>query len=469
MKILVTIANYGTKNRDFLEEVLSQYRTMRFDVTIVVNTEEPRDLGPDVENIVGHPTEDPRSLPFAHRRVMTERADEFDLFVYSEDDTLITEAHIDAFLRADAVLPEDHVPGFLRFEEHPDGRRSYCSIHSHYYWDPATIQRHGDLLFCAFTNFHAASYILTRDHLRQVLATGRFAPFPHEGRYSMLESAASGPFLSGALHRLICVSLIDEFMLHHMPNQYLGKLGIDRDELDAQLSAIRSLADAPPHDRLFETTTRLDNDRWDRHAYGSLPDEVAAMLGPTVRSVLTVGAGSGRLEHHLMQRGKDVTAVPLDAVFAAMLRARGLAVTAPAWPVPDAELDGRRYEAVLLLDVLNHVPDPVAFLEQARGLLTPDGTVVARVPNLRQAELRTRLGRERVPVRDRPDFENDRLHHTDRATLLRWIEAAGLHPRQVRAELPEKLRGRPVPRPIADRVAASFVVAADVTDEPRFA
>ncbi|MFA9565358.1 MAG: methyltransferase type 11, partial [Acidimicrobiales bacterium] len=203
MKILVTIVNYGTKNRRFLDTLLAEYRRMRFDVTLVIHSEVPRGYGPDVENIVGLPADDPRSLPFAHRAVMAERLDDFDLFIFSEDDTLITEASIDAFLDADAVLPDDHGAGFVRVEEYPDGRHNYMDIHSHYYWDPATVQRHGDQLFCEFTNFHAASYILSQDQLRRVLATGRYEAIPHEGRYDMMAWAASGPWLTGALTRVV--------------------------------------------------------------------------------------------------------------------------------------------------------------------------------------------------------------------------------------------------------------------------
>ncbi len=469
MRILVTIAHYGTKNRPFLETLLAEYRRMRFDCTIVVHTEVPRDLGSDIENIVGHPTDDPRSLPFASRAVMAERLDDYDLFIFSEDDTLITEAHIDAFLRADAVLPDDHVAGFLRFEEYPDGRRNYCSIHSHYYWDPATAQRHGDQVFCGFTNFHAASYVLTQDHLRRVIATGDFEAIPREGRYDMLAWAASGPFLTGAVTRVVCVSAIDDFLLHHLPNLYLDRLGIQRAELDAQIEAITALVDDPAPARLFETTTTLDNDRWDRQAYAGLSPQLASFLGPAVRSVITVGAGSGRLEAALIDQGKEVRAIPLDAVFAAMLTARGVPVTEPVWPVPEADLDGRRFEAVVLLDVLNHVPDPVRFLKAAVDLLTPDGVVVAGVPNLRQTEVKQRLGRERVGLGHRPTFSSDRLHFTDRAVLLRWLEAAGLHPRRVAAELPDKLAHVPLPRILSDQVAASFLVAAELEPGVRFA
>lgn len=41
---------------------------------------------------------------------------------------------------------------------------------------------------------------------------------------------------------------------------------------------------------------------------------------------------------------------------------------------------GRRYSLVLMLDVLEHLPDPVAALHHAVSLLEPDGVFIATVP-----------------------------------------------------------------------------------------
>lgn len=41
---------------------------------------------------------------------------------------------------------------------------------------------------------------------------------------------------------------------------------------------------------------------------------------------------------------------------------------------------GRRYSLILMLDVLEHLPDPVAALSHVRTLLEPDGVLLATVP-----------------------------------------------------------------------------------------
>ena len=69
MKVLVVIANHGTKNAEHLNRLLREYRSMSLKVDIVVLSNIPKDLGSDIEVIVGAPTKDPWSLPFGHKRI----------------------------------------------------------------------------------------------------------------------------------------------------------------------------------------------------------------------------------------------------------------------------------------------------------------------------------------------------------------------------------------------------------------
>src|SRR5947209_4374656 len=116
LKILVVVANYGTGNDQYLYKLLREYRSMPYSLDIVVTSNIQKQFGSDVDVVVGLPTKDPRSLPFAHRRLFADRVGKYDLFIYSEDDTLITRTNIEAFLAATAVLPAREVPGFLRVE-----------------------------------------------------------------------------------------------------------------------------------------------------------------------------------------------------------------------------------------------------------------------------------------------------------------------------------------------------------------
>src|SRR5580704_4490159 len=117
MRILVAIASYGTRNDGYLSELVREYRSMPFDVDIVVLSNVSKEVAPGVEVVVVNLRgKDPWSLPFPHKKIFADRQSGYDLFIYSEDDVLISERNIKAFLKACSVLPEDEIPGFFRFE-----------------------------------------------------------------------------------------------------------------------------------------------------------------------------------------------------------------------------------------------------------------------------------------------------------------------------------------------------------------
>jgi len=141
LKILVAIANHGTKNLKYLQVLLTEYRHMSFQVDIVVLSNEPKELGPNVEVLVGLPAKNPWSLPFAHKSLFAQRVKDYDLFIYSEDDTLITEKNIRAFLESTRNLSANQLPGFLRYETAPDGSRHISSAHGRFHWQPESVMR----------------------------------------------------------------------------------------------------------------------------------------------------------------------------------------------------------------------------------------------------------------------------------------------------------------------------------------
>ena len=140
MKILVAIANFGIKNIKYLERLLIEYRSInKYQIEIVVLSNIEKDLGPDVEVLVGLPAKNPWSLPFGHKKLFADRMENYDLFIYSEDDTLITERSIDAFIEVTRILPKEFIAGFIRYEISESGNRYYSTIHAHYHWDPNSI------------------------------------------------------------------------------------------------------------------------------------------------------------------------------------------------------------------------------------------------------------------------------------------------------------------------------------------
>jgi SAM-dependent methyltransferase len=106
---------------------------------------------------------------------------------------------------------------------------------------------------------------------------------------------------------------------------------------------------------------------------------LARHLGPAPQALLDVGCGTGHLADELLAAGHRVTALDRlpEALGAARTRAGGLGlVRADAGRLP---LRAGAFDAVTLLDVLEHVDD-AATLAELRRVLRPGGLLVLTVP-----------------------------------------------------------------------------------------
>src|ERR1700677_2559706 len=231
MKILVAIASHGTRNDQYLSRLIEEYQSMSFSVDIVVLSNIRKPVPAGVELLVGLPTKDPWSLPFGHKKLFADRAEEYDLFIYSEDDMLVTQTNLESFLRASAILEPREIPGFLRVEKDSVGKVNYPEMHGHFHWDPESVRvRCGDT-FAFFTCEHSACYVLTREQLKRAIESGYFLVAPHKGKYDMLCSAATDLYTQCGFEKLICISHINDFLVRYLPNKYIGtRFGVDETE-----------------------------------------------------------------------------------------------------------------------------------------------------------------------------------------------------------------------------------------------
>ncbi len=114
-------------------------------------------------------------------------------------------------------------------------------------------------------------------------------------------------------------------------------------------------------------------------------DGIETGVGPNVpRTVLDVGCGTGELMRSLAAAGWETRGTEPAAQIAAAGRADGLdiAVSTAGAFLDDWLAEGRpRFGAVTLLNVLEHVPDPIALLRDVASVLAPGGCLVVRVPN----------------------------------------------------------------------------------------
>ena len=98
------------------------------------------------------------------------------------------------------------------------------------------------------------------------------------------------------------------------------------------------------------------------------------------RNVLDVGCGDGLFFDELAKL-PGVTLVEGVEPAADLVSADGPHRSRIHVAPFDATFDvGRRYSLIVMLDVLEHLPDPAASLRQAMSLLEPDGVFLATVP-----------------------------------------------------------------------------------------
>jgi 2-polyprenyl-3-methyl-5-hydroxy-6-metoxy-1,4-benzoquinol methylase len=101
--------------------------------------------------------------------------------------------------------------------------------------------------------------------------------------------------------------------------------------------------------------------------------------------LLQVGCGHGLLLDEARRRGYEVAGVELSVEAVRHARERlGLPVRDTALEdaaLEDAALEGERYDAVLMVDVLEHLDDPVVALERLSALLRPEGALLVVTPD----------------------------------------------------------------------------------------
>ncbi len=100
-------------------------------------------------------------------------------------------------------------------------------------------------------------------------------------------------------------------------------------------------------------------------------------------SLLDIGCGPGVFMSYMAERGWEVAGLEPSEDACKIAHEDGLTVYNSDLEkfASNTEEGTKRYNAVTMLNVLEHVPDPMGVLNMARKLLVEDGTLFIRVPN----------------------------------------------------------------------------------------
>jgi SAM-dependent methyltransferase len=123
------------------------------------------------------------------------------------------------------------------------------------------------------------------------------------------------------------------------------------------------------------------------------------------RRVLDLGCAGGYLSEALAARGYAVTSVDQPGT-----------PHAPGLDFVGANLnEGLRtvrgsFDFIVCADVLEHLCDPLRLLRDCRGVLAPDGVLLASLPNSGNAYFRWKILMGQFPQHDRGLFDRTHLH-----------------------------------------------------------
>ncbi len=255
-KFLVTLVNYGEEQLNYLNQVIDSFKSFdesKYEIDIIVHSnidinrndvevvihEEPPTFLTGANEIV----KDWLYFPWVCRQTIYDRRNDYDIFLYNENDHLYTQKNVDAFLEVSRILPYDKVAGFIRYEEYPEMKmgKYYPDYYYMNEWRFNSTFKIRNEMFAEFSNLHHGGFLLTKAQLNKVIEnsvifTGEskfLNPFRkiEISQYMPRERACVDVYESG-LTKVIPISRFEDFCIHHLPNVYLKRHGVEGGKFD---------------------------------------------------------------------------------------------------------------------------------------------------------------------------------------------------------------------------------------------
>lgn len=171
------------------------------------------------------------------------------------------------------------------------------------------------------------------------------------------------------------------------------------------------------------------------YAFDPEGDDWAARLLrrlPAQGAVLELGPGPGAMTRVMIDRGYRVTVVENDPGALQCLQALGVEVIAADLESDDwvEQLEGRRFDAILACDVLEHLRQPDRVLDALAKLMQPMGQLIISVPNVAYAGIVAGLTLGMFDYTEKGLLDRTHLHFFTRRGMEKMLLECGWAPRE---------------------------------------
>jgi GR25 family glycosyltransferase involved in LPS biosynthesis len=231
LKILSVLVNYGDEQIDYLKKVVSELKSFKhYDVTVIVNSNIPLNI-PNIDKVnLFQKMENYQLLPLTCRATIIENINNYDIFIYGENDHLFKETHVNKHIEYSKILPKNRIPGLIQYEENDEGK-FYPAYHADYDWDFESVESYDNKMFAHFTNVHQATFILTKEQLVDISKKHDFKEFFGKSKYSVKCKVNTDIYDFCGMKKMICISEFKDNLIHHLPNLYIhGENGRNKNQ-----------------------------------------------------------------------------------------------------------------------------------------------------------------------------------------------------------------------------------------------
>lgn len=140
--------------------------------------------------------------------------------------------------------------------------------------------------------------------------------------------------------------------------------------------------------------------------------------------ILDVGAARGQLGRLLAGSGLTIDGIEPDPAAAEVAAPHYRAMQQAT--VEAADLTPRSYRVIICADVLEHIADPSAVVQQLLRSAFDDALFIVSLPNIAHIAARAIIAAGQFPAHERGIFDRTHLHFYTRRTAIEMIQSNGL-------------------------------------------